>query len=192
MTTLGWLVAAGVCVCIGGVLIGLHALHVFDLRGIAGRLRKLDRALWRARLRALLGRLWRLLGQLWHLVYPPTKRKLHRLLHVLGVSVTGALMALAWTATNHRTWLQHIGATLAPLVPLLTSWRASLGWAEKQIAASSLPDDDAVPIDDSQLEDTGVHGRGDLGIIDPRTLVGLAALGFAALCVLWVSIGGLR
>jgi hypothetical protein len=124
--------------------------------------KQLDKALWRARVKRVLVLIWALLGRLWRLIYPPTKRKLHRALHIAGMAVTAALMLAVWTSTKHHPVWKHVAETMTPLVPLLTSWRASIGWAERKIDESELPSGDAVPEEDDQLAVTGVHGKGDL------------------------------
>lgn len=95
-----------------------------------------------SRIRKMAAWLWRMLVSAWRLVYPPTKKKLLRLLHILGGAITIALMIVMWIATKEGPWWERIGATTAPLVSLLTNWRSCIGWAERQVAESNLPEDD--------------------------------------------------
>jgi len=100
-------------------------------------------------------------------------------MHVAGMALTGLLMLAVWSGTKHHPVWKHVAETLSPLIPLRTSWRASLGWVERKVDASGLPDgeevasdddvilppsdrDDAVPEEADQLAVTGVHGKGNL------------------------------
>lgn len=139
----------------------------------------IDKTLWKLRVSLVLARMWPLVKRLWRLIYPPTKRKIHRALHVAGMALTGLLMLAVWSGTKHHPIWKHVAETLSPLIPLLTSWRASLGWVERRVDASGLPSgdevlsdddvilppsdrDDAVPEEADQLAVTGVHGKGNL------------------------------
>ena len=96
-------------------------------------------------------------------VYPPTKHKLRRLMHVGGVLVTGALMVELYRLTRHLPWEEAVILTSSPIAILFTKLRAALKWAEEGVDGLPIPEGDGVPVDNnSQLEVTGVHGRGNL------------------------------
>jgi hypothetical protein len=58
------------------------------------------------------------------LVYPPTKVKFRRLLHIGGTAVTLLLGAAVWVVSSNLTTSEKILANVALLIPLLTRWQA--------------------------------------------------------------------
>jgi len=76
------------------------------------------------------------------LVYPPTKAKLHRVLHLAGVLVAGALGVAVWLVTSKLGVTEKITADLGVLVVLLTRWRAAIASVDAAVDKLPIPDDD--------------------------------------------------
>jgi hypothetical protein len=98
--------------------------------------------------------------KLWKLIYPPTKAKLHHLSHILGVLVTAGLMAALYMSTRHLPLYQHLGATIAPLVPLFTKWQAIITWFDRDaIDRLPIPSGDEIPAPPTFNIDSSVVDR---------------------------------
>lgn len=108
-------------------------------------------------------------------VYPVTKRKLHRLLNLLGVLVAGAAGAAIWVANLPLTLPQKVIGTCTLVSTLLTSANLGIRGADKFVDRLPIPEtetttvsitttkpSDGVPEEADQLAVTGVHGKGDL------------------------------
>ena len=71
------------------------------------------------------------------LVWPPTKKKFHRLLHIAGVLATLAIGAAVWLTKSNLSLGEKLGADLVLLVPLLTRWQAI--FKSLDVAVDQLP-----------------------------------------------------
>jgi hypothetical protein len=121
---------------------------------------------------------WALIKRGLGVLYPVTKRKLHRLLHVLGLLVAGGAGTALWVAGLPLTIPEKIVGTLTLVSTLLTSVSVGIKGADRFVDQLPIPADDVITtvttstttvehggtvVDEAdQLAVTGVHGKGDL------------------------------
>ena len=74
------------------------------------------------------------------IVYPPTKAKLHRILHMAGTAMTLAFVLSTWLLSELPTKTK-IATDLVVVVAYLTRWQAVVARADKVV--------DRLPISDS-------------------------------------------
>lgn len=77
------------------------------------------------------------------LLYPPTKRKLRRLLHVAGTALTVALLVSAWMM-ERLTLAESVAADLLVLATYLTRWQAVIGRLDQAVDKLPIPEEDAL------------------------------------------------
>lgn len=87
-------------------------------------------------------------GRVRGLLWPVTKAKLHRLLHVSGVVLTGWIMWKIYRLTGNLGLPtdEHIAISLSPLIPLATKWQAVIRWVDRNVV-------NELPIPDGESEE---------------------------------------
>lgn len=83
-----------------------------------------------------------LLRKLLWLVYPVTRRKLHRLVTVVGYTFTAAAIAMVWAGKLGLSTTHKIGATLGALAAAAASWNSLRPKLESAIDALPIPETD--------------------------------------------------
>jgi hypothetical protein len=82
------------------------------------------------------------LGKLWKLVYPPTRRKLHRLVTLVGYGFTAVAISTVWAGELGLSTTGKIGATLGALAAAAASWNTLHPKLHSAIDALPIPETD--------------------------------------------------
>ena len=75
------------------------------------------------------------------LAYPLTKRKLHRICHVVGTALAVVLFLSVWSV-GHLSLGARLGADLLVLATYLTRWQVAVGKLDQVVDRLPIPEDD--------------------------------------------------
>jgi hypothetical protein len=79
------------------------------------------------------------------MVYPPTRKKLHRLAHVAATVLTFASVVGVWLVSNVH-WSARVGADLVLLVSYMAKWNVVISKVDTAIDKLPIPEGDAATI----------------------------------------------
>jgi hypothetical protein len=88
---------------------------------------------------------WRIGAGVVAMVYPPSRKKLHRIAHIAATVMTFASVVGVWLVSNVH-WSARVGADLVLLVSYAAKWNVVISKVDTAIDKLPIPEEDAATI----------------------------------------------